>query len=36
MVDGAPKTVKEGVSKEDAESMKAKLEEVGAVVEIKQ
>ncbi|MDU1414735.1 MAG: 50S ribosomal protein L7/L12 [Clostridium sp.] len=35
MVDGAPKTVKEGVSKEDAESMKAKLEEVGAVVEIK-
>lgn len=35
MVDGAPKTVKEGVSKEDAESMKAKLEEVGASVEIK-
>lgn len=35
MVDGAPKTVKEGVSKDEAESMKAKLEEVGAVVEIK-
>ena len=35
MVDGAPKTVKEGVSKEDAENMKAKLEEVGATVEIK-
>ncbi len=35
VVDGAPKTVKEGVSKEDAESMKAKLEEVGASVEIK-
>ena len=34
-VDGAPKTLKEGVSKEDAEAMKAKLEEVGAVVEIK-
>ncbi len=35
VVDGAPKNVKEGVSKEDAESMKAKLEEVGASVEIK-
>lgn len=35
VVDGAPKTVKEGVSKEDAESMKAKLEEVGATVEVK-
>ncbi|MFR1709172.1 MAG: 50S ribosomal protein L7/L12 [Clostridium sp.] len=35
IVDGAPKTIKEGVSKEDAESMKAKLEEVGATVEVK-
>ncbi|WP_138207826.1 50S ribosomal protein L7/L12 [Haloimpatiens lingqiaonensis] len=35
IVDGAPKTLKEGVSKEDAEGMKAKLEEVGASVEIK-
>lgn len=35
IVDGAPKTVKEGASKEDAEDMKAKLEEVGAVVEVK-
>lgn len=35
IVDGAPKTVKEGASKDDAESMKAKLEEVGAVVEVK-
>lgn len=35
VVDGAPKTIKEGVSKEDAESMKAKLAEVGATVEIK-
>ncbi|EQB86514.1 large subunit ribosomal protein L7/L12 [Clostridium punense] len=35
IVDGAPKTLKEGVSKEDAENMKAKLEEVGAVIEIK-
>lgn len=35
IVDGAPKTIKEAVSKEDAESMKAKLEEVGATVEIK-
>ena len=35
VVDGAPKTIKEGVSKEDAENMKAKLEEVGAVIEIK-
>ncbi len=34
LVDGAPKTVKEGVSKEDAESMKAKFEEAGAVVEL--
>ena len=35
IVDGAPKTIKEAVSKEDAENMKAKLEEVGATVEVK-
>ena len=35
IVDGAPKTLKEAVSKEDAEAAKAKLEEVGAKVEIK-
>ena len=35
IVDGAPKAVKEGVSKEDAEAAKAKLEEVGAKVELK-
>jgi large subunit ribosomal protein L7/L12 len=35
VVEGAPRTVKEGVSKEDAEDAKKKLEEVGAVVEIK-
>ena len=35
LVDGAPSTVKAGVSKEDAASMKAKLEEQGAVVEVK-
>ena len=35
MVEGAPKTVKEGASKEDAEAIKAKLEAVGAKVEIK-
>jgi large subunit ribosomal protein L7/L12 len=35
LVDGAPKNVKEGVSKEEADSLKAKLEEAGAVVEIK-
>ena len=34
LVDGAPKTVKENVSKEEAEDLKAKLEEVGAVVEL--
>lgn len=34
IVDEAPKTVKEGVSKEAAEEMKAKLEEVGAEVEL--
>ena len=35
VVDGAPKAVKEGASKEDAEAAKAKLEEVGAKVELK-
>ena len=35
MVDGAPKTVKEGVSKEEAEAIKAQLEEAGAEVEVK-
>ena len=35
IVDGAPKTLKEGVSKEEAEDMKAKLAEVGATVEVK-
>ena len=35
VVDGAPKAVKEAASKEDAEAIKAKLEEVGAKVEIK-
>jgi len=35
IVDGAPKTIKENVSKEDAESMKAKLAEAGATVELK-
>ena len=35
LVDGAPNNVKEGVSKADAEAMKAKLEEVGAAVALK-
>ncbi|MCR3758026.1 50S ribosomal protein L7/L12 [Clostridium felsineum] len=35
LVDGAPKTVKEGVAKEEAESMKAKIEEAGGKVELK-
>ena len=35
IVDGAPKTLKEGVAKEEAEEMKAKLAEVGATVEVK-
>lgn len=35
MVDGAPSTVKEGVSKAEAEEMKKKLEEQGAAVELK-
>ena len=34
IVDGAPKTLKEAVGKEDAEAMKAKLAEVGATVEL--
>lgn len=35
LVDGAPKAIKEGVSKDDAEAAKAKLEEAGAKVEVK-
>ncbi len=35
LVDGAPKTLKEAVSKDEAEAIKAKLEEVGAGVELK-
>lgn len=35
IVDGAPKTIKEGVAKESADEMKAKLEEVGATIELK-
>jgi len=35
LVDSAPKAVKEGVSKEEAEQVKAKLEEQGATVEVK-
>ncbi len=34
LVDGAPKTVKEGVAKEEAEELKAKFTEAGAVVEL--
>ena len=34
LVDGAPKTVKENVSKEEAEELKAKFSEVGAVIEL--
>ena len=34
LVDGAPKTVKEGLSKDEAEELKAKFTEVGAVVEL--
>ncbi len=34
IVDGAPKNVKEGVAKEEADEMKAKLEEAGATVEL--
>lgn len=35
LVDGAPKAVKEGASKDEAESIKAKLTEAGATVEVK-
>ena len=35
IVEGAPKTLKEGASKEEAEAMKKKLEEAGAKVEVK-
>ena len=35
LVDGAPKTIKEGASKEEAEDLKAKFAEVGATVELK-
>jgi large subunit ribosomal protein L7/L12 len=35
LVEGAPKAVKEAISKEDAEALKKKLEENGATVEIK-
>ena len=35
LVDGAPKTVKEGASKADAEEIKKKLEEAGAKIELK-
>ena len=34
LVDGAPKTIKEGVNKDEAEELKAKFIEVGAVVEL--
>lgn len=35
LVDGAPKTVKEGISKDEAEKLKKELEEAGATVELK-
>jgi large subunit ribosomal protein L7/L12 len=35
MVDGAPSTIKEGASKDDAEEAKKQLEEAGATVELK-
>jgi len=35
LVDGAPKMLKEGIQKDEAESLKAKLEEAGAVVTVK-
>ena len=35
LVDGAPKPIKQGISKEEAETLKKKLEEVGAKVEVK-
>ncbi|MDP4553321.1 50S ribosomal protein L7/L12 [Alkalihalobacillus macyae] len=35
LVDGSPSSIKEGIAKEEAEELKGKLEEVGAVVEVK-
>ena len=35
LVEGAPKAIKEGVSKDEADEVKAKLEEAGATIEIK-
>jgi len=35
LVEGAPKTIKEGVKKEEAEEIKKKIEEVGGTVEVK-
>ncbi|MFC1548067.1 ribosomal protein bL12, partial [Candidatus Neomarinimicrobiota bacterium] len=35
LVDNAPNTVKDGISKDEAESIKSKLEEAGATVELK-
>lgn len=35
LVDGAPETIKEGLAKDEAEALKAKLEEAGAAVELK-
>ena len=35
VVDGAPKTIKEGISKDDAEALKVKFSEIGATVEVK-
>ncbi|AKL97063.1 50S ribosomal protein L7/L12 [Clostridium aceticum] len=35
LVDNAPKPLKEGIAKDEAEAMKAKLEEAGAVIEVK-
>jgi large subunit ribosomal protein L7/L12 len=35
LVDGAPKNIKEGVSKDEAEEVKKKIEEVGGSVEVK-
>jgi large subunit ribosomal protein L7/L12 len=35
LVDGAPKSIKEGVSKEEAESLKSRLEEAGAEIDLK-
>jgi len=35
LVDGAPQTLKQGISKEEAEKIKAALEEAGAAIELK-